>query len=213
MLGEGVKNIMKCVLLSVNPRWVAKILNGEKTIEVRKKFPKDFRGWVYIYCTKDSKNTCLEYADNPDKNKEGEWCITGGYPYANGKVVARFWCDKVEDIACEILSNGSGRGAYVFTNTYNDIREASCLSTQDLIDYLGAKPNGEIVGKAIHISQLEIFDKPKELNEFEQVKYYKNCNKCPYLYDEEGCYLLPNCHEHIPLTKAPQSWQYIEVEE
>ena len=74
--------------MSINPYWVAKILNGEKTVEVRRKFPKDYRGWVYIYCTKSNKYECLEYADHPDKDKEGMWVVTRGYPYANGKVVA-----------------------------------------------------------------------------------------------------------------------------
>ena len=42
----------KSILMSIQPQWLAKILNGEKTIEIRKKFPKDYVGWVYIYCTK-----------------------------------------------------------------------------------------------------------------------------------------------------------------
>lgn len=29
-------------MISIKPQWVAKILNGEKTIEIRKKFPKDY---------------------------------------------------------------------------------------------------------------------------------------------------------------------------
>ena len=47
---------MKAILMSIKPKYVAKILNGEKTIEIRKKFPKDYVGWVYIYCTKDKKH-------------------------------------------------------------------------------------------------------------------------------------------------------------
>lgn len=46
---------MKAILMSIRPQHMAKILNGKKTIEIRKKFPKDYVGWVYIYCTKDSK--------------------------------------------------------------------------------------------------------------------------------------------------------------
>ena len=41
----------KCILLSVKPEYVAKILNGEKTIEIRKHaIPVGTK--VYIYCTK-----------------------------------------------------------------------------------------------------------------------------------------------------------------
>ena len=45
---------MKAILISIQPRWVAKILNGEKTLEIRKTMPKcDLPIDVYIYCTKD----------------------------------------------------------------------------------------------------------------------------------------------------------------
>ena len=32
---------MKQLLISIKPKWVAKILNGEKTIEIRKKVLKE----------------------------------------------------------------------------------------------------------------------------------------------------------------------------
>ena len=45
---------MKSILISIKPKWVAKILNGEKTIEIRKTMPKcDLPIDVYIYCTKE----------------------------------------------------------------------------------------------------------------------------------------------------------------
>ena len=48
---------MKSILISIKPKWVAKILNGEKTIEIRKTMPKcDLPIDVYIYCTKDNKH-------------------------------------------------------------------------------------------------------------------------------------------------------------
>lgn len=43
---------MKSVLLSIRPEWVAKILNGEKTVEVRKTRPQAKTPFkCYIYCT------------------------------------------------------------------------------------------------------------------------------------------------------------------
>lgn len=42
----------KAVLISIRPKWVKKILTGEKTLEVRRNRPKleaPFK--VYIYCT------------------------------------------------------------------------------------------------------------------------------------------------------------------
>lgn len=43
---------MRAVLMSIRPEHLVKILNGNKTIEVRKAVPKDYIGWVYLYCTK-----------------------------------------------------------------------------------------------------------------------------------------------------------------
>ena len=43
----------KAVLISIRPEWCEKIINGQKTIEVRKTRPKmDTPFKCYIYCTK-----------------------------------------------------------------------------------------------------------------------------------------------------------------
>ncbi len=45
---------MKAIMLSVRPEWVEKILNKEKTIEIRKSKPScELPVKVYIYCTKE----------------------------------------------------------------------------------------------------------------------------------------------------------------
>jgi len=180
---------MKSLILSVKPRHCANILNGLKTKEIRKRFPKDYRGWIYIYCTK-----C----------KKGSLCMENGLLgyRLDGYVVARFYCDDVEEIACEQLDNGVGKDTFFYTENIDDIRKDSCLDTQDLINYLGAKPNGEIVGKAIYISKLEIFDTPKELSEFKHTTKERIFNG--FRYD------IVNVVKHI--EKAPQSWVYIETE-
>lgn len=166
---------MKAIMMSIRPEWVKKILNKEKTIEIRKRFPVDYVGWVYIYCTKDKK-----YANLINR---------GGF--LTGMVVARFWCDKVEGINRYC----TGRGISYKTETLNDIElcDKSCLDLIEIDHYLYFKK-----GYAIHITKLEIFDKPKEISEFAkqefdsfisgQVEHYK--------------YLL---------TRAPQSWCYVEV--
>ena len=166
---------MKSILLSIRPELVAKILNGEKTIEVRKKYPQNYVGWVYIYCTKDKK-----YANLINR---------GGF--LTGMVVARFWCDNVEEI--DIYTN-----RIYETKTLNQLEllEKSCLSHCELFEYLG-EDYSKKGGYAIHISKLEIFDKPKELSEF---NYWKDKS-------EYGCW-----YEN-KLTKAPQNYCYIEGEE
>lgn len=163
-------------MLSVRPNWTAKILNGKKTIEVRKKFPKDYVGWVYIYCTKGngyltdygiSKTWCFFKKGNDIFKKEQleRECY-------NGKVVARFWCDKVEefDFIEEIHYFDDIQKHNEIIDHNNYICRKSCLSGVQMVLYLDTKCLGthqdEMLGYAIHISKLEVFDKPKELSEF-----------------------------------------------
>lgn len=174
---------MKSILLSIRPEWVAKILNEIKTIEIRKRFPSDYVGWVYIYCTKDRKtklsSNSLQYyvVDNKDyKDYLGNW---------NGKVVARFYCDNVEEITTEKWSPSKEQ----------DLLKESCLTENQLFDYCNLESGKPFY--AIHISKLEIFDKPRELSEF---NYWKDKS-------EYGCW-----YEN-KLTKAPQNYLYIEGEE
>ena len=152
---------MKTILMSIKPKWVAKILNGEKTIEIRKKFPKDYVGWVYIYCCKQRKNEIGCHIN---------------YEKVGGKVVARFWCDRVDE----------------FYDFDDDLCEQACLDRGEMLGYLGDKK-----GYAIHITKLEIFDKPKEISE-----YWNNGKK---VKGHNGTY------QYSKLTRAPQSWCYMEI--
>lgn len=138
---------MKSVLLSIRPEWTARILSGEKTIEVRKKFPKDYQGWVYIYCTKGKMylKQCEHFRilyPSEIANK--------GY-YLNGKVVARFWCDKVEETFYQKAQ---------YDEQLERILKDSCLTDDQLWEYAD---NDTFY--AVHIRKLEIFDEPKELSE------------------------------------------------
>ena len=169
---------MKSILISIKPKWVAKILNGEKTIEIRKTMPKcDLPIDVYIYCTKD-KEPC--FAGVPRSGK---------YTVLNGKVVAKFTLNKVEEI----------------TNRYcKGMLIDSCLTNYELNNYLGNS-----VGYAWHISNLKIFDEPKELSEFNKYGCEQYDKDVCAVYGERG-HLYTNCFFH--LTKAPQSMCYIESE-
>ena len=189
---------MKSILISIKPKWVAKILNGIKTLEIRKRFPKDYVGWVYIYCTKE------EYLMDTDKGyfstKNGLMEI--GYYYKrmrniNGKVVARFWCDKVEEIKLNLALRYS-----TDSMKEEELLKRSCLTVDEIDNYLWSNI---CCGKSIHITKLEIFDKPKEISEFKRYINDSDCKKCAY---GSRCPLYP-C-DKIPLTCAPQSWCYIE---
>lgn len=140
---------MKSILISIKPKWVAKILNGEKTIEVRKTAPKcELPITVYVYCTKDKNNTAV----NMQMFFDGKDFIR------NGKVVAKFTLRKVEEIKY-LLTYG-----YVPMSTrYSDepFWKRTCLTYKEILGYGKGK-----TCYGWHISDLEIFDEPKELGEF-----------------------------------------------
>lgn len=183
----------KAILMSIRPQYVAKILNGVKTIEVRKKFPKDYVGWVYIYCTKKYKITQAnngEYVTEYDKN----YRINSRFSI-DGYVVARFWCDKVEIIEycgmCYMVGD--------IANT-NRVANKSCLDFADIKRYLGNKN-----GYAIHISKLEVFDKPMLTTMFRKPKF----NKIIFDINHNRLPLLERLRKYS-IRNAPQSWCYID---
>ena len=185
---------MKSILISIQPKWVAKILNGEKTIEIRKTMPKcDLPIDVYIYCTKE--NHIGKFGDGlyHEITKNSHWSngCSWNMPkiYLEGKVVAKFTLNKVEEI----------------TNRYcKGMLIDSCLTNYELNNYLG-----NCIGFAWHISNPEIFDKPKELIEFYKIVETSIGYELTDIKKEKPL-KLNGC---IPLTKAPQSWQFIETGE
>lgn len=181
----------KSILLSTNPEWVAKIFNGIKKTEVRSLFPKDYVGWVYIYCTKGKDILVPSYC--------GYRVVKHSlHEPLNGKVVARFWCDKVEEIYCYSPDESSVLECATNTLSSKELKEQSCLNWDDLSEYSNDFSKTLL---AINITKLEIFDTPKELSEFKQRRnsYGKVDFKAKdyYLYE---------------LTKAPQNYCYIEGE-
>ena len=94
-----------------------------------------------------------------------------------------------------------------------------------LVEYAPDKPfpNDHIYGW--HISDLVIYDKPKDLSDFmvEGECYPPRCSECKYFdkgngYNVEDDCLLPHHlnedgNDVKPLFKAPQSWCYVEEEQ
>ena len=202
---------MKNILISIKPKYVSMILNKTKTIEVRKRFPKEYRGWVYIYCTKNGDRPIyLPWEFNCHK-ENGEYIADCEFKKGNGKVVARFYCDNVEEIydikditPYEFECECDRYVSKTISLSPSEFIEKTCLTQTELDEYLDC---GEKTGYAVHISQLEIFDKPKELSEFYKIGHYEDFND--YFTDEKRI----NGKWCIPLKKAPQSMMYIEVEE
>lgn len=95
-----------------------------------------------------------------------------------------------------------------------DAQLNACLSEEEIKEYLGI-----YCGYGWHISDLKIYDKPKELSDFgvlcpEFLKVSPICEGCRYentLYNgleppEFDC----KCDGFKPLTRPPQSWCYVE---
>lgn len=212
---------MKSILKTLRPEPIANVLNGLSTILVCKKFPKDYVGWVYIYCTKGKPylwQGCHKPMHDLNTHNPFNYCwhchpkdsCFGGF---SGKVVARFWCDKVEEI---LMKNISGN---IYTNTLsnNKLLTKSCLADNEIKNYLSGnwhkKYNYWFGGYAIHISKLEIFDRPKELNEFDRpCQHWDNEHQC-YSSNLVCCAKSCKFYKNTRLTKAPLNYCYIEGEE
>ena len=208
---------MKSVLISIRPQWVEKITRGEKTIEVRKTAPKGVPFKAYIYCTSSNVHDCIlidksglviTYATN---HKTA--IVDSGY-CGNGKVIGEFVCDKVDEYnfhegLTEFNSMGLPSRIYGSYLIFADDYKAMCLSYDEVKNY------GK--GKTLygwHISDLKIYDKPKELSEFFVHKKVKGgCENCAY-YRTPTLEFCQDCKSGKQpkkyLTRPPQSWQYVE---
>ena len=128
-------------------------------------------------------------------------------PYnVNGKIVAE--CDfEVEEICSEKLDVGVGYDPIFYTETVDDISKKSCLTQFEIKNYLGCRAGGEVVGYAIHIKNLYIFDKPKELSDFtiKRDKTYDDivCDSCTTF--DVDCKQCSHCYDYENVMKAPQN--------
>jgi predicted transcriptional regulator len=177
---------MKSVLISIKPKWCELIALGKKTVEVRKTRPKletPFK--CYIYCTVGkSDKDILTFACFDS-------CKYMGRFVANGKVIGEFVCDTF------IIDKTFGHDAL--------FNAAACLSDADAASYC---LNNEMYGW--HISNLVIYDKPRELSEFYTLK---KCRSCESGYESTACIYDEDCRVPAPITRPPQSWCYVESED
>lgn len=198
----------RAVLLSVRPKWCELIASGKKTVEVRKTRPKietPFK--CYIYCTKPKMITKYVFKpeDYPEymRPEKPVFCKVPdrSSPYCsvengNGKVIGEFVCDVI----------------FTMSITYSDptnriaLKEFpyTCLTDRQIIDYLG---NGN-QGYGWHISNLVIYDKPKELNEFYLKKKCHSCERSGY--EPGACIYDEDCIVPAIITRPPQSWCYVQ---
>lgn len=182
---------MKAVLMSIQPKWRELIASGEKTVEVRKNRPKlktPFK--VYIYCTKDNsfaEKTLRGFDDN------GKAIY---YKANKGKVIGEFVCDRITPLY-NICYDEWERLLGGLHEMEKELVGKACLTEKELHDYANGKRC-----YAWHISDLVIYDKPRELGEF--VKYRTDWGFRAGI----GALTGLDCNEYI--TIPPQSWCYVE---
>lgn len=160
------------VLLSVRPMWASLIALGNKTGEIRKSRPKfetPFR--CFLYCASIKSVNLDEYAmlHAMTGGRIDEW---------HGRVIGEFTCERIDKIT---------PSSFVCKEDADRVLSGSCLSRNELFDYLGwfrFKPIDEVAPcYKWHISDLKVYEEPRPLSDFV-------CRK--------------------PLKRPPQSWCYVE---
>lgn len=146
----------KSVLISIQPKFCHQIANGRKIIEIRKSRPKGYwSGKVYIYCTKGRDiflGIDYDVNDNPVFIKSPGISFYG----YNGVIVGEFICNKIEE--CHMDDYGD----YEISD---DDLIRSCLSRKNLKKYGNGAPL-----YMWRISDIVIYNKPKELADFGKLK-------------------------------------------
>jgi predicted transcriptional regulator len=211
---------MKSVMISIKPEWCELIASGRKTIEVRKTRPKletPFK--CYIYCTKEFY-------------RKGDGYFQGKY---YGKVIGEFVCNKIDRLAVCGYDNRNTELLRVDDNlTAYDLDYDYLNKCQLSLDNLKKYSNGSGL-YGWHISDLVIYDNPRELSEFvvndkmaiktcrhrirwgqpESVTQHGGWIKggyCCTRYSEPVSCEPVFCENYItkPVSRPPQSWCYVE---
>lgn len=212
---------MKAVLISIQPKWCELIASGKKTVEVRKTKPKiDVPFKCYIYCTQGGDwLTSVNGKVQKPNHMVLDLVLDNKIEELNGKVIGEFVCDRIDvypydchigyptpqyegdDSFCDC-----GEGYWI---TYKEI-EDSCLTQDELMDY----GRGETL-YGWHISNLVIYEQPKELSEF---YHYcgdnPNCEGCEaHYYSNTECGKEDYCCSPMegckPIKRPFQSWGYV----
>ena len=199
---------MKAIMISMQPQYVEKILNSEKTIEIRKTMPKcELPCKVYIYCTKGKK--LYKCVSNFDED------------LLNGKVIAEFTLNKIDK-----FDSAYSEWAYSVAPEDSEMpiseiqfiqmaEQKGKLDCNDLLKYFGDE---DYIAYAWHIDNLKVYDKPKELSEFSgfipdnKCEKHENgfdCEKCD-AYDKEHETCLALYYAHREIKRPPQSYYYVE---
>lgn len=208
---------MKSIMTAVSPYLCEKIASDDCKILVRKSAPKEVPFKDYIYATKPKRfykcgavstsDELLWLANGKVEMGDGFkfWADGDEYQCLNGRIIGEFICDKVYNLV-------NAFGGIVFADeNLNQLepqlfRDMSCLTDEQTADYLGDKD-----GYGWHISNLKIYDKPKELNEFYRPCSYSGiCYSCNRFRPDGTPNDKPNDFCDGEITRPPQSYMFVE---
>lgn len=182
---------MKEVLISTRPKWCEKICHEIGKDENGKPI---YEKTIEVRKTKPSIPTPFKVCIycTLDGGVKGDYQIQSGIRL--GYVIGEFICDKVEEISCLSFVE---KGYEIDTH----------LTYKEFHQYGKGKP---LYGW--HISDLKIYDKPKELSEFVTAREKDNCDACGIAWQSwNGDFhcTLKHC-DGYHLSRAPQGWMYVE---
>lgn len=177
---------MKAVMMSIRPEWCEKILNGEKTIEVRKSMPNiDAPFKCYVYCT--GGKTIVRHWNGSIRFDRRRDAGCGRSAILNRNVIAEFTCNNISRIDFYDLCREKDLAYQI---------EGTCLSIEQIRDYAGwnesVKPWGSNDLYLWSIADTKCYLSPLPVKFFP--KPYKSIEKY-----------------HQYLKRAPQSWCYVEA--
>lgn len=173
---------MKSIITSVSPYLCEKIVSGDCKILVKKTAPKEVPFKAYIYMTQGTYKDLGLYSEGIYQNRM--------------KVIGEFICDKVIK-TCGWRLRGYTQQCAKRTPEEEILPRSACLSIDEIVNYAGGE-NGEICGW--HISDLRIYDEPKELSEFRTPKN-------PHRIGNSHSWILDGYKQ---IKQPPTSWQYVE---
>lgn len=169
------------ILISIKPEHCCKILNKDKTLEVRTTCPAEWKKYldgktnikpepckVYIYCAKGKGYKESLYLADDNKYDIDYYVPSDDNFVLNSKVVAEFTLKQVDKI--EICD------PYIFRNNKQEdwkyFEKNACLTCEQMMEYIGYGEDHDgwdkkyAVGYAWNIDDLIIYDDLRELNEF-----------------------------------------------
>ena len=167
------------IIISIQSLWACKILNGEKSIEVRKGLAlynalkkAEERGEEVEFLMYVTESNPRLYGPDIYKRFHAVVEKRSITDELNGEVVARFKAEAeiITEVSTVPLEFYKGEQQFTIYNLEDmdsgDLLKESCLSDEQMFAYLHDGKDTEEKGTALHIKDLEIFDKPKTLADY-----------------------------------------------